>query len=59
MTKKRIGLIGLGDIAQKVYLPLLSVNEQVEIVGIMSSTPATVERMKAKYRIPYRDNKLR
>lgn len=53
MTRKRIGLIGLGDIAQKVYLPLLSVNEQVDIVGIMSSTPATVERMKAKYRIPY------
>lgn len=53
MTRKRIGLIGLGDIAQKVYLPLLSVNEQVDIVGIMSSTPATVERMKKKYRIPY------
>ncbi|GFZ98251.1 hypothetical protein GCM10008018_50590 [Paenibacillus marchantiophytorum] len=53
MTKKRIGLIGLGDIAQKVYLPLLSVNESVEIAGIMSSTPTTVERMKAKYRIPY------
>lgn len=53
MTRKRIGLIGLGDIAQKVYLPLLSVNEQVELVGIMSSTSATVERMKAKYRIPF------
>ncbi|MBD0379883.1 Gfo/Idh/MocA family protein [Paenibacillus sedimenti] len=53
MTKKRIGLIGLGDIAQKVYLPLLSANEQVEIAGLMSSTPATVERMKAKYRVPF------
>ncbi|MEW9699818.1 Gfo/Idh/MocA family protein [Paenibacillus sp. SI8] len=53
MAKKRIGLIGLGDIAQKVYLPLLSVNEGVELAGIMSSTPATVERMKAKYRIPF------
>lgn len=53
MVKKRIGIIGLGDIAQKVYLPLLSVNEHVEIAGIMSSTPTTIERMKAKYRIPY------
>ncbi|MEC0271267.1 Gfo/Idh/MocA family oxidoreductase [Paenibacillus anseongense] len=58
MTRKRIGIIGLGDIAQKVYLPLLSVNEQVDIAGIMSSTPATVERMKTKYRIPFGTTKL-
>lgn len=58
MTKKRIGLIGLGDIAQKVYLPLLSVNEQVDLVGIMSSTAATVERMQAKYRIPFGTTQL-
>ncbi|MDR6553759.1 Gfo/Idh/MocA family oxidoreductase [Paenibacillus qinlingensis] len=58
MSKKRIGLIGLGDIAQKVYLPLLSVNEQVELVGIMSSTAATVERMKMKYRIPFGTTQL-
>ncbi|MFD0697941.1 Gfo/Idh/MocA family protein [Paenibacillus sp. GCM10027628] len=53
MSKQRIGLIGLGDIAQKVYLPLLSANEQVEIVGLMSRSPETVERMKAKYRVPF------
>ncbi|NEW07245.1 Gfo/Idh/MocA family oxidoreductase [Paenibacillus sp. SYP-B3998] len=53
MTKKRIGLIGLGDIAQKVYLPLLSVNEQVDIVGLMSSTQTTVDRMMMKYRVPF------
>lgn len=58
MKRTRIGIIGLGDIAQKVYLPLLSANEQVEIAGIMSSTPATVERMKAKYRIPFGTTKL-
>jgi virulence factor len=58
MSKKRIGLIGLGDIAQKVYLPLLSVNEQVDLVGIMSSTPATVERMKSKYRVPFGTTQL-
>nr|WP_311198828.1 Gfo/Idh/MocA family oxidoreductase [Paenibacillus sp. YPD9-1] len=53
MKRKRIGIIGLGDIAQKVYLPLLTVHEQVEIAGLMSSTQATVDRMKAKYRIPF------
>ncbi|MBP1966775.1 Gfo/Idh/MocA family protein [Paenibacillus aceris] len=58
MKRTRIGIIGLGDIAQKVYLPLLSVNEQVDIAGIMSFTPATVERMKAKYRIPFGTTKL-
>jgi virulence factor len=49
--KKRIGLIGLGDIAQKVYLPLLADNEQVDIVGIASRTPATIERIADQYRI--------
>ncbi|MGG1514254.1 Gfo/Idh/MocA family oxidoreductase [Paenibacillus oryzisoli] len=53
MAKKRIGIIGLGDIAQKVYLPLLTVDESVDVVGLMSYTPATVERLRAKYRIPF------
>ncbi|MFC5449638.1 Gfo/Idh/MocA family protein [Paenibacillus aestuarii] len=53
MTRKRIGIIGLGDIAQKVYLPLLSANEQVEIVGLMSRAETTVERMKAQYRVRF------
>jgi virulence factor len=49
--KKRIGIIGLGDIAQKVYLPLLAKNEQVEIVGLMSRSEATVQSCAKKYRI--------
>ncbi|WNR43689.1 Gfo/Idh/MocA family protein [Paenibacillus roseipurpureus] len=53
MSRKRIGLIGLGDIAQKVYLPLLSVHDGVELVGITSSTAATVERLQKKYRVPF------
>lgn len=52
--KTRIGLVGLGDIAQKVYLPLLSANEKVDIVGLSSRNPATVERIGAQYRIPGR-----
>lgn len=49
--KTRIGIIGLGDIAQKVYLPLLGTNVNVHIVGISSRTSATVERIAKQYRI--------
>lgn len=49
--KKRIGIIGLGDIARKAYLPVLASHERVEIVGIMSRTPATVAAVCAQFRI--------
>jgi virulence factor len=50
--KKRIGIIGLGSIAQKVYLPLLTKNEKVEVVGIMSRDSNKVSRVAHQYRIP-------
>jgi virulence factor len=56
--KKRIGLIGLGDIAQKVYLPLLSTHELVEIAGVMSTSLGTVKKMQEKYRIPFGTTKV-
>ncbi|NOU96323.1 gfo/Idh/MocA family oxidoreductase [Paenibacillus sp. LMG 31456] len=56
--KKRIGIIGLGDIAQKVYLPLLAADEQVEIVGLSSRTSATVARVADQYRIGGRFDSL-
>ncbi|OXM88306.1 Gfo/Idh/MocA family protein [Paenibacillus rigui] len=49
--KKRVGLIGLGDIAQKVYLPLLSADPQVELAAVSSRTASTVERIADQYRI--------
>jgi virulence factor len=49
--KKRIGIIGLGDIAQKVYLPILSKHDQVEIVGLVSRSEATVQKLADNYRI--------
>lgn len=52
--KKRVGLVGLGDIAQKVYLPLLGSDPQVELVGVSSRTRSTVERIADQYRIPGR-----
>ncbi|UUZ83247.1 Gfo/Idh/MocA family oxidoreductase [Paenibacillus sp. P26] len=47
---RRIGIIGLGDIAQKVYLPLLTANPQVEIAGIASRSAETVDRLAGLYR---------
>lgn len=49
--KKRIGLIGLGGIAKKVYLPLLTQHDNVEIVGVMSKSELTVAQISEKYRI--------
>jgi virulence factor len=59
MDVKRIGIIGLGDIAQKVYLPHLSSNAAVHVAGIMSRSAATVEQMKAMYRIPFGTTSLK
>lgn len=49
--KKRIGIIGLGNIAQKVYLPLLCQHDAVEVVGVMSKTAVTVKQASEKYRV--------
>lgn len=51
MLKRRIGVIGLGDIAQKVYLPLLSVHRQVEVIGVGSRTMSTARTIAGQYRI--------
>ncbi|WP_409341721.1 Gfo/Idh/MocA family protein [Paenibacillus sp. MBLB4367] len=58
MKRSRIGLIGIGDIARKVYLPLLSQHQTVELAGVMSASAATVERTKATYRIPFGTTRL-
>lgn len=50
----RIGMIGLGDIAQKVYLPLLSVEENWEFVGAFSPNEQKRIALCGRYRIkPY------
>jgi virulence factor len=47
----RVAIIGLGGIARKAYLPLLTAWEGVEVL-LCSRTPATVERLQAQYRLP-------
>lgn len=48
---KRVALIGIGDIARKVYLPLLSHSKRAEIVGVMSRSAGTVEETMNSYHI--------
>lgn len=50
--RKRVAMIGIGDIARKVYLPLLSHHDQVEVVGVLSHSPKTVQDTVYSYRFP-------
>ncbi|SEP62674.1 virulence factor [Virgibacillus subterraneus] len=46
----KIGIIGLGDIAQKGYLPVLSEKEGIELV-LCTRNEDTLNRLSEKYRI--------
>ena len=46
----RIALIGLGDIAQKAYLPLLASDERVTPL-LCTRSPAVLDRLARQYRI--------
>ncbi|MEU2179519.1 Gfo/Idh/MocA family protein [Streptomyces thermolilacinus] len=47
----RVGCIGLGDIAQKAYLPVLTTRPGVEL-HLQTRTPATLERVADAHHIP-------
>ncbi len=48
----RVAIVGLGDIARKAYLPLLTTREGVELL-LCSRTRVTVERLQAQYHLPH------
>lgn len=52
-------MIGIGDIAQKAYLPVIGQHDQIELVGIMSRSAAKVESVGDKYRIAGRYTELK
>ncbi|MDF2925350.1 MAG: gfo/Idh/MocA family oxidoreductase [Paenibacillaceae bacterium] len=54
----RIGMIGLGDIAEKAYLPVLASHPGITLAGIMSRSEATVERIGSRFRIEGRFTEL-
>lgn len=47
----KVGVIGLGDIAQKAYLPVLTARPGVEL-HLQTRTPATLERIGEMHHIP-------
>ncbi len=47
----KVGCIGLGDIAQKAYLPVLTTRPGVEL-HLQTRTPATLERVGALHHVP-------
>lgn len=47
----KVGCIGLGDIAQKAYLPVLTALPGIEL-HLQTRTPATLEAVAAAHRIP-------
>ncbi len=51
--KKRVALVGIGGIAEKVYLPLLTGHRDAEIVGIVSRNEARIQAAADRYRIPH------
>lgn len=52
MDKKfRVGVIGVGAIAQISHLPILSAREDVELVGCMAKHPESAQRAKERYGI--------
>ncbi|OEH91359.1 Gfo/Idh/MocA family protein [Bacillus solimangrovi] len=51
MTKPRIGIVGLGDIAQKVYLPILTKEENWSLVGAFTPNVKKRNDLCSTYRI--------
>ncbi|MDF2720676.1 MAG: gfo/Idh/MocA family oxidoreductase [Paenibacillus sp.] len=49
--KPRIAIIGLGDIAQKAYLPVIAHHPDVELAAVLSRSAETVNRIGDAYRI--------
>src|SRR3954454_5316170 len=49
----RIGVVGLGDIAQKAYLPVLTARDDVEL-ALMTRTPDRLDRLGRQYGVARR-----
>jgi len=53
MTKLRVGVVGLGGIAQKAWLPVLGAATDWTLQGAWSPTREKAERICETWRIPY------
>ncbi|WP_047864339.1 Gfo/Idh/MocA family protein [Rubrobacter aplysinae] len=57
--KHRAGIVGLGSIASKMYLPLLCNHPGVEVAGLVSRSPETVQSYGEQYGVSHRSTDLR
>ena len=51
-ARLRVGLVGLGSIAERVYLPLLSGDDRLDVVGLVSRRPEVLAAQAGRYRVP-------
>lgn len=51
VRRRRVGIVGTGDIARRVYLPLLASDPDVEVAAITSRTRAKAEILAHRYRL--------
>jgi virulence factor len=56
--KRRAGIVGLGSIASKMYLPLLCNHPGIEIAGLVSRSSGTVQSYGEQYGVPHRSTDL-
>ncbi|OWR28744.1 dehydrogenase [Saccharibacillus sp. O23] len=56
--RKRVALVGIGGIAEKVYLPLLAGHADAQIAGIVSRSEARIRTTAERYRIPNASTKI-
>lgn len=57
--KPRAGIVGLGSLASKMYLPLLCNHPEVEVAGLVSRSSETVESYGEQYNVPHRSTDVR
>lgn len=56
--KRRIGIVGLGSIASRIYLPLLCPHPEIEVAGLFSRSAETVEARGEQYGVTGRFTEL-
>lgn len=52
MTKLKVGLIGLGEVAQLMHLPLLADDQRFEIAAVTDVSPSLVDHIATRYGVP-------
>jgi virulence factor len=48
----RVGVVGLGSIARRAYLPVLASHPRIELIGVASRTGSTVAEWRRRLRVP-------